>query len=195
MSARIGMSMRTALACLAAVVLLPLLVFVDLPAADAHPKTKTVRTCIVDPPINHCTTKTVNVVALLTRRPRRPRRPPTRQPKRICGALTTTTAPPPPKCPTGTTGVYPNMLAVARCPQPKPTSDHGTPHDSAADHDHDAICHHHAHGAEHRHGNGACHSHQTTTTTTTPPTTTTTSTTITTTTTSPADHHHAVEST
>ena len=29
--------------------------------AEAHPKYKTVRTCIVDPPINHCTTKRVSV--------------------------------------------------------------------------------------------------------------------------------------
>ena len=52
MPARIGISTRTAAAIAAAVVLLPLLVFVDLPAADAHPKT--VRRCIVDPPISHC---------------------------------------------------------------------------------------------------------------------------------------------
>ncbi|WP_419854338.1 hypothetical protein [Candidatus Poriferisodalis sp.] len=119
MSQRIGISWRTAAALAAAVVLLPLLVFVDLPESAAH--TKTVRRCIVDPPVNHCWDEKVAHT--------HPKPTPTAAPDPCpppahdhgdygchwsgdphTTTPPTTAAPPPPECPAGQIGTPPNCV-------------------------------------------------------------------------------------
>ena len=137
------MPKKTLAAALAAAVLLPLLVFVDLPAAEAHEQTKTLRRCAYDPFAgNQCWNETVNVAHTHRVIPDNP--PPDTSPKPVrCPAGTTgtppdcspvppdntnrvtptTTAPPPPttttteppKCPPGYTGTPPNC-EPPKCP-------------------------------------------------------------------------------
>ena len=102
---------RRTVAALAALVAF-LAVLAVVPLATAEPAEahdlyywKTVRTCIVDPPINHCTTKRVRLPAHHSHPPppTTPPNPPTEED--LWGTTTTTAAPPPttqPKqCPAG----------------------------------------------------------------------------------------------
>ncbi|MXV86696.1 MAG: hypothetical protein F4117_15120 [Acidimicrobiales bacterium] len=144
------MPKKTLAAALAAVVLLPLLVFVDLPAAQAHEQTKTVRRCAYDPFAGRqCWNETVGITHRHRVIPDNP--PPDTSPKPArcpagttgtppdCSPVppdntnrvtpTTTAAPPPtttttepPKCPAGYTGTPPD------CEPPKcPPGQTGTP--------------------------------------------------------------------
>ena len=136
------MPKKTLAAALAAIVLLPLLVFVDPPAADAHPKTKTVRRCAYDPFAgNQCWNETVSVRHYHTPVQRNLPEPcpagttgtppnclpiPSDNSRRVTPttAAPTTTTTEPPKCPAGYIGSPPNCK-IPPPPCPWPSHSHG----------------------------------------------------------------------